>query len=273
MLKVKYLAINKSFEATNMKALAIKEQAHARFTLPQILEGLEGITIILACYLTIFLKPLRDRWGLSKEKATQPLPGDELIKEPKSQFTHAIEINAPAKYVWPWVAQIGQGRGGFYSYEALENLSNLNIYNSDEILPEFQNHQIGDLIPFGTKDAYPLEVYEHGKAMVIAHRHDMDNNTSYDPKVSSPTNYFQVSWLWYVEPMSEHSSRFISRNRVTYASTLKNKLMFGALMEPIIFTMDRKMCYGIKKRAERLYRKAHGYERHKKSISKHTIKA
>ncbi|MGI9545126.1 MAG: hypothetical protein ACR2MX_17825, partial [Cyclobacteriaceae bacterium] len=69
----------------------------------------------------------------------------------------------------------------------------------------------------------------------------------------SPTNYLHLSWLWYVEALDENRSRFISRNRVDYAPFFKNKLAFGPFTEPIVFAMDRKMCLGIKNRAERLY--------------------
>ena len=122
-----------------MSTDVIKQQKRPRVTFYQMIEGIEGIFIIIACYLTFFLKPLRDRWGLSKEEAKRVLAGDEIVSQPNTQFTHAIEINAPLENVWPWIAQMGQGRGGFYSYEALENLTGMNIYNSDKILAEFQN--------------------------------------------------------------------------------------------------------------------------------------
>lgn len=224
-----------------------------RFSFLQIVEGIEGIAIVLACYLTFFLKPLRDRWGLSLDEAKMPLPADEIIRAPKSVFTHAVKINAPAKYVWPWIAQIGQGRGGFYSYEALENLIGLHIYNSDEIIPEFQNPKLGDFISFGPKDAYPLVVCEHGRAMAIENGYDLDAKIAFDPKLSSPKNYLHLTWLWYVEAIDENHSRFISRNRLRYGSSLKAILLFGKLGEPMVFAMDRKMCLGIKKRAEDLY--------------------
>ena len=232
------------------------KQPKSRFSFFQILEGLEGVAIIIACYLTFFLKPLRERWGLSKEEAKHPLPGDELVSWPKSKFTHAIKINAPTKYVWPWVAQIGQGRGGFYTYEALENLIGLQIYNSDVVLPEFQNPKIGDTVGFGPEDASPIVICENGRAMAIENSLDMDSNQLYDPKGSSPKNFLHLSWLWYVEALDENHCRFISRNRVDYSSSFKNKLMFGPLTEPIVFTMDRKMCLGIKKRAEHYYKKS-----------------
>ena len=232
------------------------KQHSNRFSFRQVLEGLEGIAIMCACYLTLFLKPLRDRWGLNKEEVKRTFPGDTFVKSPKSKFTHAVEICAPAKYVWPWIAQIGQARGGFYTYEALENIIGLQIYNSDVVLPEFQNPEVGDIIPFGPKGGFPLVIYEQEHAMAIENCLDLDNDQLYDPMGPSPKNYLHLTWLWYVEALDDNHSRFISRNRVDYAPFWKNRLLFGPLAEPIVFAMDRKMCLGIKKRAEHLFERS-----------------
>jgi len=72
------------------------------------------------------------------------LPGDEYIAKAKGELTQAITIRASAADIWPWIAQIGQGRGGLYSYEFLENLVGCNIHNADRIIPELQNLNIGD---------------------------------------------------------------------------------------------------------------------------------
>ena len=237
-----------------MGTVSLNEQRRSRFTLLQAMEGVEGVFIIIAAYLTLFLKPLRDRWGLSYKEANTTFPGDHLVPQPRSEFVHAIEIDAPARMVWPWIAQIGQGRGGFYSYEALENIFGLQIYNSDKVLPEFQQPKIGDLIPFGPKDAYPIVICEHGKAMAIENWYDLNKNSVYNQALESPMNYLHLSWLWMVEPLGEHRSRFISRNRVDYSPSFKNRLLLGLLGEPVVFAMDRKMCYGIKRRAENLFR-------------------
>ena len=194
--------------------------------------------------------------SLIKREANRVFPGDELVAHPQSQFTHAVEINAPIEAVWPWVAQIGQGRGGFYSYEALENITGMNIYNSDEVLPEFQDPEIGDIIPFSPEDGYPLVICESGRSMAIETCFDLDDNVLYDPALASPENYFHLTWLWHIEPTTEHRSRFFSRNRLEYSKSIKNKVIFGLLMEPIVFAMDRKMCLGIKRRAEKLFHKS-----------------
>ena len=236
-----------------MKTSTFKKQEKPWFTIHQILEGIEGIAIMIACYLTLFLKPFRDRWGCRKAEADQNFPVDNLVDTPNNQFTHAIEINAPAEDIWPWVAQIGQGRGGFYSYEALENLAGMQICNADEILPEFQNPHLGDLIPFSAEDGYPLVYCESEKGMAISFYFDLKKNKVFVPNESFPSNYFQLTWLWFIKPIDKQRSSFFSRNRIAFTPSLKNKLILGLLSEPIIFAMDRKMCLGIKKRAEKLF--------------------
>jgi len=241
-----------------MTTASLEEQKNDQLTFFQILQGLEGIAIIITCYLTFFLKPIRDRWRLTKNTVQRFFMGDYLIIEPKTKFAHAVEIDASAEYVWPWIAQIGQGRGGFYSYELLENMFGMKIFNADMVLPEFQNPEVGDSIPFSPNETYPIVICEKGKAMAIEHCLNLDDQTVYDPEVTTPKNYLHLTWLWYVEPLSKNHSRFISRNRVTYSNSLKNELLFGALAEPIVFAMDRKMCLGIKKRAELLYQDSNG---------------
>ena len=55
------------------------------------------------------------------------LPGDELVPEPAEDTTLAVTVDAPAEEVWAWLVQIGQGRGGMYSHDRLENLVGLHI--------------------------------------------------------------------------------------------------------------------------------------------------
>lgn len=68
---------------------------------------------------TLVFRKWRVGWGATREELRKSLPGDDLIPDPKWQYTHAVTIHASAAQVWPWVVQIGQGRVGFYSYELL----------------------------------------------------------------------------------------------------------------------------------------------------------
>src|SRR5215218_527701 len=74
-----------------------------------------------AAYLLV-VRPWQLRWGATDEERDATLAGDDLIPNPDLTATRAITVHAAADQVWPWIAQLGQGRGGFYSYDALENL-------------------------------------------------------------------------------------------------------------------------------------------------------
>src|SRR5438270_6783401 len=74
-------------------------------------------------------------WGATDEEVARDWPGDEMAPAAASVATRAITIHAPAEAVWPWIDQIGQERGGFYSYSWLENLFGARIHNADRILP------------------------------------------------------------------------------------------------------------------------------------------
>src|SRR5690242_10440737 len=113
----------------------------ARNTLSAALLGL-GAAI---AYALVF-RPWHLRWGATDEETTETLPGDALVPHPKSQATHAITIHAPVAEVWPWLVQVGQDKGGFYSYTWLENLVGCQMRNADRIVPQFQQLQVGDKV-------------------------------------------------------------------------------------------------------------------------------
>ena len=94
-----------------------------------------GSTLILSPVL----RPWYNRWGATEADVARSLPGDELVPAPMLGYTRAITIQAPVEQVWPWLAQMGQGRGGLYSYDRLENLAGCKIHSVDHILPELQN--------------------------------------------------------------------------------------------------------------------------------------
>ena len=104
-----------------------------------------GVLLILGYHC---LRPAMLHWGATPLEICTPLAGDEFIPDPLLLSTRAISINASPGNVWPWLAQMGQGRGGFYSYDWLENLIGLDIHTADHIIPEFQALKIGDPIPF-----------------------------------------------------------------------------------------------------------------------------
>ena len=112
-----------------------------------VLAALEGVALILwHLVATPFIGRRRLRWGTVGTEATDPLPGDGLVPRPKWFYTLGVAVDASPEEVWPWIAQIGQGRGGFYTYQTLENLAGCQITNTAEILSVHQHPAVGELI-------------------------------------------------------------------------------------------------------------------------------
>ena len=87
--------------------------------------------------------------GRPAEEAAMKLPGDELLPDARLVTTRAITIEAPPDAIWPWIVQMGSGRGGAYTYDWIENLLGLSMHSADEILPQFQDLKAGDELPIG----------------------------------------------------------------------------------------------------------------------------
>jgi hypothetical protein len=194
-----------------------------------------------------WLRPRHLRWGATEAEVRRALPGDELMPNPKFSATHAITIHAPVLEVWPWLAQIGQGRGGFYSYTWIENLLGCNIHNADRVHPEWQNLKAGDAILLHPKiPPIPAVIVERGRVIVL----HGDTRQGLRFNLVKPGDYLATTWSFYLEPVDEHTTRLIERFRSDYNPTPMNTLFYRVILEPGSFVMERKMLLGIKERAE-----------------------
>ena len=72
------------------------------------------------------------------------LPGDDLIPQPLGSVNHAITIRRPPHEVWPWLAQMGSGRAGWYAYDFIDNGGQR---SAEGILPNYQNIGVGSVLP------------------------------------------------------------------------------------------------------------------------------
>ena len=210
-------------------------------------EGIGGACLMAAAIITPFLRFRRLTWGATKEEVKEVLPGDDLILAPKWQYTNSITIHAAPEDVWPWLVQIGQGRGGFYSYQALENLVGCKIYNADKITPEFQQLQAGDTMYLASQVPFPVVLVEPGHTIVLY----FDSRKGIPQKPGTrPMSPFASSWLFFLKNTGDKTTRLISRFRIGYIPSAGNNIAYGYLTEAIATTMQKKMLKGIKQRAE-----------------------
>jgi hypothetical protein len=101
--------------------------------------------------LSPVLRPWYNSWGVTEEEAARSLPGDELVPDPRLGYTRAITIQAPPERVWPWLIQIGQGRGGLYSYDGLENLVGCDIHSAEHTSQSCRTHMLESSFAWGLR--------------------------------------------------------------------------------------------------------------------------
>ena len=181
-------------------------------------------------------KPWHMRWGASDEELARPMPGDELVARPTYVSNRAITIHARPDAIWPWLVQLGMGRGGFYSYEWFERLTGLSTTTVEHLLPEFQALEAGEFIPAGRGLHLPVRAVEPFASLVIGERPE------------TPAGASQVSWSLGLYP-TNGSTRLVSRVRSSFRWR-PGKPLLAFFLGPSHFVLERKMLLGIKGRAE-----------------------
>ena len=197
-----------------------------------------GLLIALNVALGPLLHRWRTRWHATTDEVKERLPGDEIVRAPTWTYTHAITILAPRAAVWPWLVQIGQGRGGFFSYEVLENLVGCDIHNVLELRSELQQLRAGDKVRMHAKGFGPsVSVLDPGRALVLGSPPDANGS--------------QATWGFYLLQTDDGVTRLIERGRHAVGKGTQAKLGFGPyLIDPVGFVMSRKMLKTIKRLAE-----------------------
>ncbi len=202
----------------------------------------------IAAYI-LAIRPWHLRWGSTDEEVDLSLPGDDLIPEAKLKATHAITINASPAQIWPWLVQIGQGRGGFYSYDWIENSMGLEIHTARKILPDHQDLKVGDVIPLSPDGmGVPVAILEKEKSLVL-----FGDTRNPGPGISPPMkagDYLATVWGFHLIPQQEGSTRLVERILIDWNESPANTFFYRVFLEPGSFIMEQKMLRGIKECAE-----------------------
>jgi hypothetical protein len=222
-----------------------------RHDLQHIADGVVGAAAIASTVLANpLLRPFYRKWGATEHEAHKPLAGDELIPNPRMEYTRAISIKAAPERVWPWLIQIGYGRAGWYSYDLLEDLVGAGTFvdgeSAERIVPELQTLGVGDTIALHEDLAFRVHTVAPPRTLILADGRDRGSD-----------DFMHCSWAFVLEdpedaelPEFAGGTRLLIRWRLDYTPKRSNDLMWKAFVEPINFVMERKMMLGLKRRAE-----------------------
>jgi hypothetical protein len=198
-----------------------------------------AILVIVLALVALYWFPMRrwfTRWGTTETDRAHVMAGDASVVDPTYVATLAIAVDARPEHIWPWLVQMGYQRGGLYSYDWLDRLFGyLDRPSAAVILPQFQQLAVGDQIPIGRGQGFPVTAIEPYQSLVLSGTGD------------------GFAWLWEfgLYPLGEERTRLVSRNRVRVPRTVGSWL-FMRVIEPAAFLMTRRMLLGLKRRAESL---------------------
>lgn len=187
-------------------------------------------------------------YGSSREERAARLPGDELVAEPAVQTDHAVTIDAPPSFVWPWLVQMGWGRGGWYTARWVDRLLfPANGPSAERIDSHLQDVSIGTFIPDGppeTECGLTVVRLAPERALVL-------RSNSHLPLSWRERARLDWTWAFVLTPVDGgRRTRFHFRSRwATHPWWLTVSGWLGIV--PADFVMSRDMLRGVKARAER----------------------
>jgi hypothetical protein len=217
----------------------------------------------IGCATYASLRRWQLTWGVVPGEAERLLPGDDLVPNARSSDTRGISIDAPPELVWPWLLQMGFGRGGWYSYDQLD----MRGRSAATINDEWQGLAVGDVVPTHPGGGFAVKHLDPGRALVL-----YADSTTMQPLgtaggdqvpaglaasgalLSATPAEFAASWAFVLEPLGERRTRLLERVRYwgaegnPMATRMLSVFGFG------VFVMVQRQMTGIRSRAERLAR-------------------
>ncbi|MGA9390484.1 MAG: hypothetical protein WBV69_08570 [Candidatus Sulfotelmatobacter sp.] len=194
---------------------------------------LSGILVVLTAVATYSSMQVR----ATPDERARTLAGDNLIPQPIGSVNHAITIRRPPRDVWPWLAQMGSDRAGWYAYDFIDNGGRR---SAERILSQYQIIGAGSVFPAlpGAKDVFVVAQCEPEHSLVLSWR--------------LPNGQYQTTWAFVLEQPQPDETRLIVRGRVApgyrpYGLPEWLAVRVGRLAH---FVMQRKQLLGIARRAE-----------------------
>jgi hypothetical protein len=228
-----------------------------------------SVALGAAAAYTRVIAPWWRSWGVRPVEAAAVLPGDDVVPDATVTDTRGLDIDAPPEAVWPWLIQMGYGRAGWYSYDAMD----MRGHSADQIEPSLQRLEVGDLVPTSPTTGFAVKVLEPGRALVLsidehlieeqaaaAHKAELAGESTDE----APANLklagaampampgFAASWAFVLTALDGGTrTRLEERVRVKMAPVGSGSHFAMSAFGFAVFLMTRKQMLGLKERAER----------------------
>jgi hypothetical protein len=202
-----------------------------------------------------WVRPRLMRWGASDEEVAGPYPGAELVPDGERAATMAVTIDAPPDQVWPWLVQMGWDRGGWYSWDRLDNNGQP---SAREVHPEWQDIALGDYLKFwapgrGPVDNYAVAALEPNRFLGLRGLSDL-RGRNLDRKQPRPSAYMEGLWGFLLNELPGGRTRLVIGGYQTFQPRWLGRFVSYWLYIPVVWVMQARTLTVLKRNIERAAR-------------------
>ncbi|MBJ7355222.1 MAG: hypothetical protein JHC98_10400 [Thermoleophilaceae bacterium] len=204
---------------------------------------------LILVILAIAVRPKLRVWGATREEHEATYPGDDLVPDADPPSTYAATYNAPPAAIWPWLVQMGSDRGGFYSWDRLDNGGDP---SADTIHPEWQDLAVGGRIAtVPDRSWFDVPILAPEKTLVLRASLDLGSGLSFNPAERRPRAYMDGVWSFHLIPTGENQTRLIVRSVGTSKPPLLAMISDLFFFGPAHWIMQVKQLDELRSRVER----------------------
>jgi len=195
------------------------------------------------------VRPKLLRWGATAAELAAPYPGADIIPGSRRTATMAVTIDAPPSAIWPWLAQMGCDRAGWYSWDRLDNGG---VPSAERVNPEWQDVAVGDRwssVPSGST-WFEVAAVEAQRFLALRASIDISRGRPFDVSRMRPRLYSDSTWAFLLEELPGERTRLVVSG---YAADRPHRLLALAnflVWEPAHWVMQTRQFANLRRRAE-----------------------
>ena len=210
-----------------------------------------AIGVVAVAVYGVWVRPRLMRWGATDQEVADPYPGADLVPDGKRAATMAVTIEAPPEQAWPWLVQMGGDRGGWYSWDLLDNGGRP---SADEVHPEWQDLALGDYVKYWTRsgpvDAWEVAALEPNRFLGLRGLTDL-RGRNLDPSQPRPSAYIEGLWGFQLKELPGGRARLVIGGYQAFRPRWIERFVVSWLYIPVVWIMQARMLVVLKRNIER----------------------
>jgi proline iminopeptidase len=193
-------------------------------------------------------RPALRNWGSDRDDRARVLPGDWTVPGERAVSTMAITIAAPPAAIWPWLAQMGTDRAGWYSWDRLDNGGHASARHLEE---RWTHVRAGDrLTTVPGRSWFDVAHVEPDRSLVLRATLDL-RGRPFDPRAGRPDGFVDARWEFFLDPRAAGTTRVIVRSGSASGPRPWTDIIDWVFWHPAHVIMQIRQLRQLKLRAER----------------------